>query len=58
MKIHANARSCPASRRLLVCRVEEQGWPLMKAAEAAGISGRSAAKVVGSLARGGRGGVA
>ena len=44
MKIHANAKSCPASRRLLVRRVEEESWPLMKAAEAAGFSGRSAAK--------------
>ena len=44
MKIHANAKSCPQSRRLLVRRIEEEGWPLMKAAEAAGISGRSASK--------------
>ena len=44
MKLHANARTCPNSRRLLVKRVEEEGWPLMKAAEAAGISGRSASK--------------
>lgn len=46
MKIHANARSCPQSRRLLVRRVEEQGWSLMEAAEAAGISDRTAAKWV------------
>ena len=44
MRIHANAKSCPQSRRLLVRRIEEEGWPLMKAAEAAGISGRSASK--------------
>ena len=44
MKIHANAKTCPQSRRLLVRRIEEQNWPLMKAAEAAGISGRTAAK--------------
>ena len=44
MKIHANAKTCPQSRRLLVNRIEEDSWPLMKAAEAAGISGRSAAK--------------
>ncbi len=44
MKIHANAKSCPQSRRLLVKRIEEENWPLMKAAEAAGISGRSASK--------------
>ena len=44
MKIHANAKTCPASRRLLIRRIEEESWPLMKAAAAAGISGRSASK--------------
>jgi transposase InsO family protein len=44
MKIHANARTCPKSRRLLVRRIEEEGWSLMAAAEAAGISERSARK--------------
>jgi transposase InsO family protein len=44
MKLHANAKTCPNSRRLLVRRIEEDGWPLVKAAEAAGISGRSASK--------------
>jgi leucine-zipper of insertion element IS481 len=44
MKLHANARTCPKSRRLLVRRVEEEGWSLAAAAEAAGVSGRTAAK--------------
>jgi transposase InsO family protein len=44
MKLHANARTCPKSRRLLVTRIEEEGWSLMVAAEAAGISERTAAK--------------
>ena len=44
MRIHANARTCPNSRRLLVRRIEEEGWSLMAAAEAAGISERSARK--------------
>jgi hypothetical protein len=44
MKIHANARTCPNSRKLLVRRIEEEGWSLMVAAEAAGISERSARK--------------
>lgn len=44
MKIHANARTCPNSRRLLVKRIEEENWSLMVAAEAAGISERSARK--------------
>ena len=44
MKIHANARTCPKSRRLLVSRIEEQEWSLRSAAEAAGVSERTAAK--------------
>ena len=41
MKLHANARTCPNSRRLLVERVEA-GWSVMEAAAAAGISDRTA----------------
>ena len=44
MKIHANARTCPNSRKLLVRRIEEESWSLMGAAEAAPISERSARK--------------
>jgi transposase InsO family protein len=44
MRLHANARTCPNSRKLLVRRIEEEGWSLMAAAEAAGISERSARK--------------
>jgi transposase len=44
MRIHANARTCPNSRRLLVRRIEEEDWSLRTAAEAAGISERSARK--------------
>jgi transposase len=47
MKIHANARTCPNSRMLLVRRIEEEGWSLRSAAEAAGISERSARKWLG-----------
>ena len=57
MKIHANARTCPNSRRLLVRRIEEEGWSLMVAAEAAGISERCP-QVADPLAGGGRGGPA
>jgi transposase InsO family protein len=45
MKLHANARTCPKSRRLLVDRLEG-GWSLRSAAEAAGVSERTAAKWV------------
>ena len=44
MDIHKNARSCPASRALLVQRIQEQGWSVPEAAEAAGISKRTAYK--------------
>src|SRR4051794_41621878 len=43
MKLHANARTCPKSRRLIVDRVGA-GWSLAEAAEAAGVSERTAAK--------------
>jgi transposase InsO family protein len=43
MKLHANAKTCPNSRRLMVERVEA-GWSLAEAAEAAGVSDRTAAK--------------
>ena len=44
MRIHANARTCPNSRRLLIKRIEEENGSLMAAAEAAAISERSARK--------------
>jgi transposase InsO family protein len=47
MRIHANARTCSNSRRLLVDRIEEENWSLVSAAEAAGISERSARKWLG-----------
>ena len=43
MKLHANARTCPRSRRLLVARIE-QGWSAAAAAAAAGVSERTARK--------------
>ena len=46
MKLHANARTCPNSRRLIASRVMEGGWSLREAAEAAGVSGPTARKWV------------
>ncbi len=43
MKLHANARTCPHSRRLAIRRLE-QGWTLRRAAEAAGVSVRTISK--------------
>jgi len=42
MKLHGNARTCPNSRRLLVERVSEQSWSVAAAAQAAGVSERTA----------------
>jgi transposase InsO family protein len=46
MRLHGNARTCPRSRRLLVMRVLEGGWAVTAAAEAAGVSARTASKWV------------
>jgi len=40
MRLHANARTCPKSRRLLIERIEA-GWSVVEAAEAAGITDRT-----------------
>ena len=44
MRLHGNARTCVHSRRLIVERVLDQGWTVAAAAEAAGVSTRTAAK--------------
>jgi transposase InsO family protein/transposase len=44
MKLHANARLSPNGRRLLIDRLEHHGWDIGQAAEAAGISVRTARK--------------
>ena len=41
MNLHASARTCPNSRRLLVGRVIEEGWSVAAAAEAAGVTDRT-----------------
>jgi transposase len=44
MKLHANARTCPHSRRLAVDRVGRDCWTLAAAAAAAGVSVRTISK--------------
>jgi transposase InsO family protein len=44
MKMHANARLSLKGRELLIARVRDAGWSLSAAAEAAGISDRTARK--------------
>lgn len=54
MTLHQNARTCPASRRLLCRRVEGEGWTLRAAAEAAGLSERRAREWLGRWRSGDR----
>lgn len=44
MRCHANARLTPIARQLLVNRVVIDGWPVQSAADAAGVSERTARK--------------
>jgi transposase InsO family protein len=44
MKLHRNAKLSVKGRELLIDRVEHAGWSLTQAAEAAGVSDRTAAK--------------
>ena len=57
MTLHRNARTCPRSRRLLAERVLVEGWSLAAAAEAAGVSERSAWKWVDRFRREGEAGL-
>jgi transposase InsO family protein len=57
MRIHRNARICPNSRRLLVRRIEDEGWALTPAAEAAGVSERTARKWLARWRAEGEGGL-
>lgn len=44
MRVHANHRTCPSSRKLICRRVLDEGWTIAQAAEAAGCSERTASK--------------
>ena len=54
MNLHKKARTCPASRALLVDRVIRLGWKVTHAAEAAGVSARTAHKWLNRNALGGK----
>lgn len=58
MKLHANAKLTPAARLLLCQRIEEEGRSLAQAAEAAGVSERTASKWLGRYRCEGAGGLA
>ena len=44
MRLHPNARLTPRTRRLLAERIRSQGWPVARAAHAAGVSRQTAYK--------------
>jgi transposase InsO family protein len=57
MRLHGNARTCLHSRLLIVERVLEQRWTVSAAAEAAGVSERTAAKWLARYRAEGRAGL-
>lgn len=57
MNLHSSAKTSPFSRGLLIRRVRSLGWTVQKAAEAAGISVRTAYKWLARFKREGRGGL-
>ncbi len=44
MNAHKNARLTPFSRELMIRRILDERWTVVKAAHAAGVSGRTAYK--------------
>jgi transposase InsO family protein len=58
MNLHSGARTCPASRALLIRRVIAQGWSIERTASAAGISRRTAFKWLRRYREDGRVGLA
>ncbi len=53
MKLHRNAKLSVKGRELLVERIEDAGWSLTQAAEAAGVSDRTARKWLARYRAGG-----
>jgi len=53
MNVHKNARLTPAGRAVMISRIVEMGWPVKRAAEAAGISERTAYTWMGRHRQGG-----
>ena len=53
MNVHKNARLTPLGRAVMIRRIEEEGWPVAKAASASGVSRRTAYEWLGRHRRGG-----
>lgn len=41
MNVHQNARLTPLGRAVMISRIEDEGWPVRRAAEASGVSART-----------------
>lgn len=57
MKLHAHAKLTPQGRALLVGRVIDEGWPVARAARAAGVSERTAYRWLARFRREGQAGL-
>lgn len=57
MRLHRNAKTTPKGRALLVARVTELGWPVVRAAHASGVSTRTAYKWLARYRREGHDGL-
>ncbi len=53
VRLHPNAKLTPALRRLLAQRIQEERWPVARAARAAGVSRQTAYKWLGRYTEGG-----
>ena len=53
MNVHKNARLTPAGRAVMISRIEDEGWPVRRAAQAAGVSARTAYRWLGRYRLGG-----
>ena len=53
MNVHKNARLTPSGRAVMIRRIEDEGWPVKRAAEASGVSARTAYEWLGRHRRGG-----
>ena len=58
MNLHSGARTCPASRAVLIDRIAHRGWCITAAARAAGVSRRTAYKWIARHAAEGEAGLA
>lgn len=53
MNVHKNARLTPLGRAVMISRIEDEGWPVARAAEASGVSRRTAYRWLDRHRRGG-----